>query len=169
MGWQFRRIRNAIRVGVPRLILIGVVACFSVAASGCFGRFPLTSAVYGFNQRASSNRIVQSLVLVALVVIPVYEVSMLVDALVLNVVDFLSGGSQHAATSTRTLADGSTVELRRLDTDRVHVRRIDAQGREQSFELALAGPNAGTLRGDGGRMLGTVELLPDGRLVETRW
>jgi hypothetical protein len=161
MGQHLRRIRNA--------VLVGVVACFCVAAAGCFGRFPLTSAVYGFNQRASSNRVVQSLVMIALIVIPVYEVSMLVDALVLNVVDFLGGGSSHAANSTRTLADGSTVELHRIDANTVHVRRVDAQGREQSFEVALAGPNAGTLRGANGRVLGTVEQLPDGRLIETRF
>jgi hypothetical protein len=152
---RLHRLRNA--------ILLSVTVLFSGAAAGCFGRFPAMTALYGFNKTASSNRVVQSLLLIGMVIIPVYEVGFLVDALVLNVVDFFGGST--VASKTQTLADGSTVEMTRVDGDTVRVRHVDAAGREDAFEIVRVGGNAGYVRGADGRMLGMVEQLPDGSLV----
>jgi hypothetical protein len=153
-----RRIRN-----VRNAILLGTTALFSTAAAGCFGRFPAVSAVYGFNKSASSNGVVRSLLMVAMIIIPVYAVASLVDILVLNVVDFFNG--VHVASKTQTLADGSTIELTRTGPDSVHVRRVDLAGHEQTFEIVRVGDKAGYVRGEDGRMLGMVEQLPDGQIV----
>jgi hypothetical protein len=151
---RLRRVRNA--------ILLPLIVMFSGAAAGCFGRFPAMTAIYGFNKSASSNRVVQSLLLIGLTIIPVYFVGFLVDALVLNVIDFFGG--TNVASKTQTLADGSTVELTRVDADTVRVRHVDAAGHEDSFEIVRVGDNAGYVRRDG-RLLGMVEQLPDGQLV----
>jgi hypothetical protein len=155
-------LRRALRV--RNVIVLSTAILFSTAVSGCFGPFPAVSGVYGFNKSAASSRIVQSLLMVAMVIIPVYEVASLIDILVLNVVDFFKGGGS-IASKTETLADGSVVELTRVDADTVHVRRVDTTGREEAFDLVRVGDNAGFVRRADGKMLGMVEALPDGRLV----
>jgi hypothetical protein len=151
------RIRNA--------IVMSVAVLFSGAAAGCFGRFPATTAVYGFNKSISPNRVLQSLLMVAFIIIPVYPVASLVDVLVLNVIDFFSGTP--LASKTQTLADGSTVEMIRVDKDTVRVRHTSADGHVEAFEVSRIGDKAGQLRRIDGRLMATVEELPDGRLITT--
>jgi hypothetical protein len=118
--------------------------------------------VYDMNRSATDNAVVRSLLLVALVVIPVYEVAFFVDVLVLHVLDFFNGTN---AVAVETLPDGTKVELAKLDADTVHVRRVEPSGRETSFDIVRVGPNAGYVRGADGRVVGSVERLSDGRLL----
>jgi hypothetical protein len=151
-----RRVRDAIVVGVGLVFL-------STAGTGCFGRFRAMNAVYDFNKSASSNGIVRSLLMWAMIIIPVYGVTFLVDALVLNVLDFFNGGG---VAQNQTLPDGSQLKMARLDGDSVRVRHIDPSGHETSFDVVRVGENAGYVRAADGRIVGQVERLPDGRLVQ---
>lgn len=151
-----RRARNA--------ILLAVIALFSTAATGCFGRFPAMTALYGFNKNASSNIVVRSLLLIGMTIIPVYFIGFLVDALVLNVVDYFNGTT--VASKTQTLADGSIIQLTPVDADTVRVRHVDPTGHEESFDIVRVAGNAGYVRRADGRMLGMIEQLPDGRVVQ---
>jgi uncharacterized protein DUF3332 len=150
-----RRVRGAI------LLALGVA--FLSTTAGCFGRFRAMHAVYDFNKAASDNGVVRSLLMCAMIVIPVYEVTFLVDAIVLNTLDFFN--EPNAVAKSETLPDGSELRLARIDGDSVRVRRIDASGRETSFDVVRVGANAGFVRAGDGRIVGAVERLPDGRLV----
>jgi Domain of unknown function (DUF3332) len=152
---RHRRLRDALILGLATLIL--------TTAAGCFGRFRAMNAVYDFNKQASDNAVVRSLVLFALVVIPVYEVAFLADWIVLNTLDFLNGPDKVAV---RTLPDGTKVELAKAGGDAVRVRQIDAAGHERAFEIVRVGANAGYVRAADGRIVASVERLADGRLVE---
>jgi hypothetical protein len=151
------RIRNA--------IVLSVAALFTGATAGCIGRFPAVSAVYGFNKSVSSNRVLQSLLMDAFIIIQVYTVCVLVDVLILNVIDFFNGGS--VASKTQTLADGSTMEMTRIDKDTVRVRITSVDGHTRSFDVGRAGDKAGQVRLSDGRLIATTEELPDGRLITT--
>jgi len=151
-----RRYRGAI------LLALGVA--FLTSTAGCFGRFRAMNAIYDFNKSASNNGVVRSLLMCAMIIIPVYEVTFLVDAIVLNTLDFFN--EPNAVAKTETLPDGSELRLARLDGDSVRVRRVDAQGNETSFEIVRVGENAGYVRAADGRIVGAVERLPDGRLVQ---
>jgi hypothetical protein len=163
------RLRDALVLGAAALLLGG--------AGGCFGRFRAMNAVYDFNKSASDSTVVRSLLMCGLLIIPVYEVSFLADAIVLNVVDFLNGTGQVAR--DERLPDGSRLRLARVDADTVRVRHVDPQGRERAVDVVRVGASAGYVRavpgepgasgveGRGaGRILGAVERLPDGRLLE---
>jgi hypothetical protein len=152
---QKSRFRNA--------LVLGLAVTFSVTAAGCFGRFRAVNAVYDFNKSASSNAVVRSLLMWALVIIPVYEVSFLIDAIVLNVVDFFNGTTVAAV---KTMPDGSKLEMAKVDADTVHVRRVDPTGKETSFDVVRVGQDAGYVRGADGRIVGSVERLPDGRILQ---
>jgi hypothetical protein len=154
-GSRLRRFRDG--------LVLGLAALFAVTAAGCFGRFRAMNAVYDFNKGASDNTVVRSLLLFAMLVIPVYEFAFLADWIVLNTVDFFNGGAHLAS---RTLPDGSKIQMAKLDADTVRVRQVDTSGRESSFDIVRVGKDAGYLRASDGRILGSAERLSDGRIFQ---
>lgn len=65
---------------------IGAALCLAAAAlgPGCYGAFRLTHTVATFNREVSRSPVARELVFVAFVLVPVYEVSVVADLLVLN-------------------------------------------------------------------------------------
>jgi hypothetical protein len=156
---RLRHARNA--------VVLGLVAAFATMATGCFGtgRFRAANAIYDFNKSVSDNGVVRSLVMVGLIIIPVYEISFLVDIIVLNTMDFFNGGGGKMA-STETLPDGTKLMMAKVDADTVRVRHVDLRGKETSFDVVRVGDHAGFVRAADGRIVGNVEKLSDGRLVQ---
>ncbi|WP_430812905.1 MULTISPECIES: DUF3332 domain-containing protein [unclassified Carboxylicivirga] len=72
--------------------LAGLLLLFSIGQSGCYGSFRLTNNLYDWNSTVGS-KFSNALVFFAFVVIPVYEVAVLVDGVVLNTIEFWSGGN----------------------------------------------------------------------------
>lgn len=62
-------------------------------ASGCYGQFALTRTIYDWNGRATTNKVANSALTWAMIIIPVYPVAGLVDFVVLNTVEFWSGSN----------------------------------------------------------------------------
>jgi hypothetical protein len=143
---------------------------FAVALSGlvtltaCFGSFRVTRAVYTFNQNLSSNRVVQSLMMWVLLIIPVYEVAGLADVLVLNTIESLSGGGGKVA-RVEHLPDGTVARFERIAPDTVRIERTRPDGQVDRAEVVLSGDHAGFVRDGQGRIVAAVEVLPDGRIV----
>lgn len=59
--------------------------------TGCFGKFNVTRNMVHFNERVSPNKWVRWGVFVAFNVVPVYEISVLMDTLVFNAIEFWTG------------------------------------------------------------------------------
>ncbi|HVG61003.1 MAG TPA: DUF3332 family protein, partial [Hyalangium sp.] len=76
-----------------RLLAVMCLALFSVQVSGCFGKFALTRAIWEFNNNVSPNKFIKWLVFLVLVVVPVYGIGTLVDALVINSIEFWTGSN----------------------------------------------------------------------------
>jgi hypothetical protein len=147
-----------------KAIALGAVALCLGTASGCFGRFRLVNGVYDFN-REVNHKLARSLVMIGLIIIPVYFFAALGDILIFNVIEFYDGGVVVA--QTQKLEDGSTVKVERVDADTLRIRRVDAAGNVGSVEIVKVGDKAGYVRASDGRILGMVEQLPDGRVVQT--
>ena len=81
---------------------------------GCYGGFPATRTVYEFNGRVTDNRVVHSLLMWGMIIIPVYEIATLVDVFGLNV-------------------------LEAVTRDPIIVRAMDEEGIEWVFERAEGG------------------------------
>jgi len=93
-----------------RTVIIGALLVVLLPTlTGCYGRFPLTNRVYDFNGEVHENKFVKSLVMWAFVIIPVYGVSMFVDAIVFNLVEFWTG--DQLLSTTTTDAEGNSVAL----------------------------------------------------------
>jgi uncharacterized protein DUF3332 len=123
-----------------------LITAASLSLTACYGSFRITNSVYGWNSEIH-DRWGRWLVFLAFVVIPVYPICLLADALVANSIEFWSGkpvaldedgkarrvvraGGEEArmtydpATAVvRIEHRGTVTELRPVGPDRVEVRR----------------------------------------------
>lgn len=81
-----------------RLRLAAIVAIVGVTA-GCMGSFGLTKLVYNWNDTVTGNKIINNVIFWGLNIIPVYEIAVTVDVVILNTIEFWTG--------TKLIADAS--------------------------------------------------------------
>ncbi|HEX3698870.1 MAG TPA: DUF3332 family protein [Polyangia bacterium] len=156
--------------GLRDTILLAAVGLALTSSIGCYGHFKLVNAVRDFNEGVGPNRVMRSLVMWGLVIIPVYEFAWLGDVLVFNAIEFFNADPTAASATAekrQTLPDGTEVRIARVGADTVRIRHTDAAGLDQAVDIVRIGDRAGYVRRPGGAIVGTVEQLPDGRLMET--
>lgn len=91
----------------PRLLALALIA--GLSTQGCYGSFAATRSLHSWNGKVG-GKFVNTLVFWALVIIPVYELLGLGDAIIFNVIEFWSGSNPVAASGQprpEMLADGS--------------------------------------------------------------
>ncbi|MHC4591549.1 MAG: DUF3332 family protein [Planctomycetota bacterium] len=91
-----------------RAVALALLAAMAPVTVGCFGRFPLTRGVYKINE-AMPTSILETVVFWAFLILPVYSGAMLIDAVILNLIEFWTGLS--IPTSTSADEAGSKVVL----------------------------------------------------------
>ena len=75
---------------------MALTLCLSVgvtATTACYGSFEMTRSLHQWNGQATDNKFVNGLLFVGLVIIPVYEISLLVDGFVFNSIEFWTGNN----------------------------------------------------------------------------
>ncbi|MDU1890251.1 MAG: DUF3332 domain-containing protein [Dysgonomonas sp.] len=72
------------------LSIAGVTLAGALFFSSCIGSFSLSKKILAWNQTID-NKFVNEVVFVALWIVPVYEISMIADVLVINSIEFWSG------------------------------------------------------------------------------
>ncbi len=87
-------------------VLAGSVLFSSMV--GCYGRFPITNAIYDWNGDVTDNHIINSVIMVVLAIIPVYGLAIFVDALIINSIEFWSGDDVELS-QTHIQEDGTVV------------------------------------------------------------
>lgn len=123
-------------------------------AAGCYGRFPLTKAVYRFNGDISRDKWIRTLIFWGFLILPVYEIAMLGDAIIFNLIEFWTGdtldigqtierdgrvialtGSEDGLTATLTVSKDGVVEAQQVFTKVSDTRFVvsDGDGRLQGF------------------------------------
>lgn len=147
-----------------RLLAAGLAAGLSLG--GCFGSFNLSQSIWRWNRDASSSKWVQEVLFLALIIIPVYEVTLLVDSLVINSIEFWSGGPGSAARGAAfgeerivRLEDGTELRMIRESEDTVLLERDGTSLRlrkEAGCLVAL---------GEDGEVLARVEEGENGAIV----
>jgi hypothetical protein len=126
----------------------------STPLTGCYGSFGLTKKIYKWNG-SLGNKFLNTVVMWAFLIIPVYQLASLGDLIIFNLIEFWTGSNPVADANgvkpeVTRLADGS-LEIRRGDA--VFVLRVLAEDR---FELQA-----------GDRVVGEGRVTPEGDLVMT--
>lgn len=70
-----------------RALFMLIIGSGILMQTGCIGSFTLTNKVYDFNKNVG-NKFINEVVFLALVIVPVYEITFFVDAVVLNLIEF---------------------------------------------------------------------------------
>lgn len=102
------RTMGAFRRG-RRLIAIVLLIALAPLFTGCYGTFPMTKIIYKLNNDVSENKVVKTVVFWVFVIFPVYDIGMLADAFVFNLIEFWTG--DQILTSTATDGNGNTFAL----------------------------------------------------------
>jgi hypothetical protein len=122
-----------------------VLTCFVIISSGgCYGSFPLTNVIYKFNGEVSDNTIVQSLVMWLMIIIPVYDVAMIGDVLILNLIEFIEG--KEVDLSFQERENGTMVSfIPSKSGSRAMLRINHADGECQSINFVKSSKNVFTI------------------------
>jgi hypothetical protein len=78
---------------IKSILLAIIFLGIALPQQSCIGSFQLTNNLYDWNKSEVGGKWAQELVFLALVIIPVYEVCLLVDGVVLNSIEFWTGKS----------------------------------------------------------------------------
>ncbi len=117
-------------------LLVSITVVCSVLFSSCIGSFALSNKLLDWNRNIDS-KFVNELVFIAFWIVPVYEISMLADVLVINSIEFWSGSNPVADAGTVKTIDGKdgvyTVETK---TDGYHIQK---EGEEKAIDLVFDG------------------------------
>jgi len=127
---------------------------------GCFGSFPLTHGLYKFNADVSKSGIVRTVVFWVFVIFPVYEIAMIGDAVIFNLVEFWGG--ENVQVSSVTDENGVTTALASAANGRDAVLTFSRDGKVLGEErFVRASDNTFEVRGVDGTLHGKV-LRTDG-------
>lgn len=137
---------------------------------GCFGSFRLTNTVYEFNRDLSDSIVVQEVVFLLFIIVPVYEISTFVDAVVLNTIEALTGDNpiglapgEPGESRVAVLEDGTEVTVI-PEVDRILVSVRSPDGEEVVRDLRMSGRDVTVLDGSG-TLLAEARRGVGGRLV----
>jgi hypothetical protein len=72
---------------------LALAAFAATTGTACYGKFALTDKVYVWNGHATDNKFANSALFWALVIIPVYEVTLLADFIVINPIEVITGSN----------------------------------------------------------------------------
>jgi len=116
------------------LTLLAVITITgSILFSSCIGSFGLSNKVLDWNRNIDS-KFVNELVFVAFWIVPVYEISLLADVLVINSIEFWKGENPMADTGIKTINTKDGVYTVETKTDGYH---IEKNGEEKALDLVF--------------------------------
>ena len=99
-------------------LLVVAAICSSMMFSSCIGSFGLTNKLLSWN-KSLGNKFANEAVFFLFWIFPAYEVSLFLDTIILNSIEFWSGSNPVADTGTKTIETENgiyTVETRPMDT-----------------------------------------------------
>ena len=151
--------RPLIRRGIVAAVLAGMIA---PGLAGCYGSFPVTNAVYRLNGKVTNSQFIHSIIMIIFVIIPVYEVAMLVDGLLLNLIEFWSGEEFDTA-KVYQQPDGTVVVLAPGATPDELVMTVMREGEVLEVRRFLRGEDGiVAVVDEAGNAVGTVRPTRDG-------
>lgn len=87
-------------------LFMAVLLSGSILFSSCIGSFSLTTKLHNWNNNVG-NKFVNELVFLAFCILPVYEISLMADYLVINSIEFWSGSNPIAENAQHIKGENS--------------------------------------------------------------
>jgi hypothetical protein len=139
-------------------VLAAVVAV--AMGSGCMGSFALTKGLYHFNDTITGNKIVNNVIFWALAILPVYELAVLGDVVILNTIEFWTGA--------KLLGDAAAADSdQRVVVNEHSDGSLTLTGGDRVVEFVPAGDHRVVVVVDG-LVVGSAVRQADGSVVASR-
>jgi len=136
-------------------------------SGGCYGKFPLTNKIYELNGDVSDSNVVKQVTFWVFVIVPVYEVGMLADAIVFNLVEFWTDQDVLAVGPTLD-SNGNLVSLTPASDGREAVLTVSHDGKVLAQEsFVKVSDTTFEVRDAQGNLDGKVLKRPDGTISLT--
>jgi hypothetical protein len=85
-----------------RMGVLALAVALAFGVQGCYGKFALTKKVHQFNG-SMGNKFVNELMFLVMIIVPVYSIASLIDAVIINSIEFWSGKNPMAS---KVVTDG---------------------------------------------------------------
>lgn len=121
--------KPSFRTVTRRSFARGAAVSTVALGSGCYGSFGLTDMLYDWNTKASGDKFVRALIFFALVVIPVYGLFLVVDAVILNTIEFWTGSHPVRGSKTAKLGGGRELTSTRVGESAVVRHELREDGK----------------------------------------
>ncbi len=155
-------------MGLRKVVIGALLVALIPFLGGCYGPFPLTRMVYKANGKVE-HRFLRQVVFWGLVFVPVYGVSVFVDALVFNLFEFWTGKAIDVSKATDD--DGNTAVLVPSDDGRTATLTVSKDGRVvQELRFVRESDAVCNVYDSSGHLAGRVVQTPSGelRLMDSR-
>jgi hypothetical protein len=143
-------------------VAVAMVVAMTGSLVGCFGSFRATKNVYNFNRTVHPNAWVREGMFLGMVIIPVYPLATLFDALILNSLEFWTGRNPLAQAGDRHRVDGGdgSYAVSTLQADgSFAIEVVDAAGGRRDFNAQKTGDRI-VVRDSAGQVLVSQVMLP---------
>lgn len=155
------------RRGWIAAVMLVAMAPFVFGAGGCYGTFPLTHAIYKLNGDVSDSEVVKQVTFWVFVIVPVYGVGMLADAIVFNLVEFWTDQDVLAVGPTLD-SNGNLVSLTPASDGHEAVLTVSRDGKVLAQEsFVKVSDSTFEVRDAQGNLDGKVLKGPDGTISLT--
>ncbi|GAB4312221.1 MAG: DUF3332 domain-containing protein [Bacteroidales bacterium] len=123
---------------VKSLLLAALFLSVMVLQTGCFGSFKLTNSLYDWNMEINSDA-GKEVVFLAFVIIPVYGVTLFIDAVILNTIEYWTGSSPMALapgeSESQIVEKGGNSYQITATHNQFHVEQLTGKKAGQSYDL----------------------------------
>ncbi len=158
-GVAFLRIKSW-RLKVPKMIVVLLLVALSPVMLSCYGNFPLTKALYRTNGNIE-NTVLRQVTFWVFAILPVYDIAIIGDALVFNLIEFWFGEEVDFGGSLP--ADGVALEPTG-NPDEAVLTLAREDGTRLRLHALRVSETVGEIRDADGRLLGTARLDDDGSI-----
>lgn len=158
-----------------KLVAAGVLVCFMMATTACYGPFNLTKNVYHWNSGIKgsgevSDKWMKEFVFFGMIVVPVYMFSALLDGFIFNSIQFWSGDNPVKAAdlnrdgTTKTVVLGETT-IRWTQADEGAQVTYERHGVVERRAMIVAKGTGYRLIDESGIVLAEAEYGADGTVM----
>ncbi|HUT36700.1 MAG TPA: DUF3332 family protein [Planctomycetota bacterium] len=151
--------------------MVGMLCAALLAApllGGCYGTFPMTRAIYKFNGDITGSRTVHALMFWLLLGVGVYDVALIGDALLVNVVEFWTGSDFGGGSAKATDGNGTTYAFAPSPDGREATLTASHGGKaEARVRFVRTSDTAFEVRDAAGKVTARLVRTPDGGLTLT--
>ena len=123
---------------IKSLILGVLFLSITLVQTGCFGSFKLTNSLYDWNMSLGSDA-GKEVVFLAFVIIPVYGVTLFIDGLILNTIEYWTGSSPMSMndgdSEMQIVENGGNTYQITATKNKFHVVQLDGEKAGQEYNL----------------------------------